>query len=252
MVTVRRRRRLRPDGGRWLPFPDLREYRARGRGIYSQGMAAETSQTLDRGLTVLELLADAAEGMTVTEIAAALGVSRTVVYRLVVTLEQHALLRRGSDGRCRLGMAVLSLARQVQPVLRDAAVPALRRLADSTGATAHLTMADGADAVAVAVVEPTRADGAIQYRVGLRSPLDRGAAGKSLLAARATGGLPFEPGWIAAPADTVPGSFGIAAPLLGVPGIEASVGVVTTSDVAADDVGPRVLRAAGEVSRALR
>jgi len=89
-------------------------------------MVAETSQTLDRGLTVLELLSDASDGLTVTEIAAKLGVSRTVVYRLVVTLEQHALLRRGGDGRCRLGMAVLALARQVQPVLREAAIPALR------------------------------------------------------------------------------------------------------------------------------
>ena len=106
-------------------------------------MAAETSQTLDRGLTVLELLADSSDGMTVTEIAVTLEVSRTVVYRLVVTLEQHALLRRGIDGRCRLGMAVLALARQVQPVLRDAAVPALRRLADTVGATAHLTVVDG-------------------------------------------------------------------------------------------------------------
>ena len=59
-------------------------------------MVAETSQTLDRGLTVLELLSDSSDGLTVTEIAARLGVSRTVVYRLVVTLEQHALLRVGA------------------------------------------------------------------------------------------------------------------------------------------------------------
>ncbi len=214
-------------------------------------MAAETSQTLDRGLTVLELLADAPDGMTVTEVAAKLGVSRTVVYRLVVTLEQHAMLRRGVDGRCRLGMAVLALGRQVQPVLRDAAVPALRRLADAVGATAHLSVADGADAVAIAVVEPSRGE-AVSYRVGLRQPLERGAAGKSLLAARATGGQPFEPGWIAAAAEIAPGALGVAAPLLGVPGIEASVGVVTTADTPTDEVGPRVLRAAGEVSRALR
>src|SRR6478752_10690372 len=138
-------------------------------------MVAETSQTLDRGLSVLELLSDSSDGLTVTEIAARLGVSRTVVYRLVVTLEQHALLRRGTDGRCRLGMAVLALARQVQPVLREAAIPALRRLADAVGATAHLTVVDGSDALAVAVVEPTRSDFHVAYRVGARHPLDRGA-----------------------------------------------------------------------------
>ncbi|HET8971132.1 MAG TPA: helix-turn-helix domain-containing protein [Candidatus Nanopelagicales bacterium] len=215
-------------------------------------MPAETSQTLDRGLGVLSLLAESGDGMTVTEIAAALQVSRTVVYRLVVTLEQHALLRRGADGRCRLGMAVLALARQVQPVLRDAAVPALRRLADQVGATSHLTVVDGSDALAVAVVEPTRSDVHVAYRVGTRHSLDRGAAGKAVLAARATGGRPFEPGWIASAGELQPGAFGVAAPLLGVAGIEASVGVVTLSELTAEDVGPKVLRAAGEVARALR
>lgn len=215
-------------------------------------MAAETSQTLDRGLTVLELLADSSDGMTVTEIAVALEVSRTVVYRLVVTLEQHALLRRGIDGRCRLGMALLALARQVQPVLRDAAVPALRRLADAVGATAHLTVVDGSDAVAVAVVEPSRSDSHVSYRVGSRSALERGAAGRSVLAARASNGRPFEPGWIASSGEMQPGAYGIAAPLLAVPGIEAAVGVVTFSELVVEDVGPKVLRAAGEVARALR
>jgi DNA-binding IclR family transcriptional regulator len=215
-------------------------------------MVAETSQTLDRGLTVLELLSDASDGLTVTEIAARLGVSRTVVYRLVVTLEQHALLRRGGDGRCRLGMAVLALARQVQPVLREAAVPALRRLADSVGATAHLTVVDGADALAVAVVEPTRSDFHVAYRVGARHALDRGAAGKAVLAGRASGGRPFEPGWVVSAGELQPGACGIAAPLLGVAGIEASVGVIALADLPIDDIGPKVLRAAGEVARALR
>ena len=40
--------------------------------------------------------------------------------------------------------------------------------------------------------------------------------------------------------------------LLGVAGIEASVGVLALGDLVLDDVGPKVLRAAGEVARALR
>ncbi|CAB4845986.1 unannotated protein [freshwater metagenome] len=215
-------------------------------------MVAETSQTLDRGLTVLELLSDASDGLTVTEIAARLGVSRTVVYRLVVTLEMHALLRRGTDGRCRLGMAVLALARQVQPVLREAAMPALRRLADSVGATAHLTVVDGTDALSVAVVEPTRSDFHVAYRVGARHALDRGAAGKAVLAARSTQGRPFEPGWVVSIGEPQAGGYGVASPLLGVAGIEAAVGVFALADLAVEEVGPKVLRAAGEVARALR
>ena len=116
-------------------------------------MAAETSQTLDRGLRVLEVVSESPDGLTVTEIAQTLGIGRTVVYRLVVTLEQHAFLRRSADGRCRLGLAVLTLGRQVQPVVRDIALPALRLLADAVGATAHLTIVDGTEALAAVVVE---------------------------------------------------------------------------------------------------
>jgi DNA-binding IclR family transcriptional regulator len=215
-------------------------------------MAAETSQTLDRGLSVLGLLSESDDGMTVTEIAVALGVSRTVVYRLVVTLEQHALLRRGADGRCRLGMALLAFARQVQPVLRDAALPALRRLAESTDATACLTVMDGADALVVAIIELTRSEAPATYRVGSRLPAERGAAGRSMLASRAAAGRPIEPGWFMTRGDLHPDEMTVAAPLLGVSGIEAAVSVWALRDLSTDDAGSKVVRAAGDVSRALR
>jgi DNA-binding IclR family transcriptional regulator len=211
-------------------------------------MVQETSQTLDRGLRVLTLLADSPEGLTVTEIAGALGVSRTVVYRLVVTLEQHGLLRRGSDGRCRLGLAVLALARQVQPLLREASLPALRRLAEATNATAYLSVVDGQDLLAVAVIEPPRSDMHVAYRLGSRMPLDRGAAGRAVLAARTAAGRPLDPPWVVS-SDDAPGSSGIAAPLVGLPGIEAAVGVAALG--VPDEIGPRVARAAQEIARAI-
>ena len=104
-------------------------------------MPAETSQTLDRGLRVLDVLAASTDGLTVTELAGRLEVNRTVVYRLVSTLEQHALVRRDQRGRLHVGLGVLHLASAVQPVLRDLAVPVLRELAESVGCTAHLTVA---------------------------------------------------------------------------------------------------------------
>jgi len=164
---------------------------------------------------------------------------------------RHPALREIVDARVHVD-AVLALARQVQPVLREAALPALRRLSDSVGATAHLTVVDGSDALAVAVVEPTRSDFHVAYRVGARHPLDRGAGGKAVLAGRATGGRPFEPGWVVSTGELQPGAFGVASPLLGVAGIEASVGVLALTDLNVEDVGPKVLRAAGEVARALR
>ena len=215
-------------------------------------MAAETSQTLDRGLRVLEVVAESPDGLTVTELAAALGIGRTVVYRLVVTLEQHAFLRRSADGRCRLGLGVLAMGRQVQPVVRDTAMPALRLLADAVGATAVLTVVDGQEALSAVVVEPTRSDLHVALRAGARQPLENGAAGRAILAARTTAGRPLDPPWVVATGDGPQGAYGLAVPVLGVPGLEASVGVLALRDLNEAEIGPRVARAAGEIARALR
>ena len=136
-------------------------------------MPTETSQTLDRGILVLEVLSRAGDGMTVTEIAHDLGISRTVVYRLLATLEQHALVLRGSDGKTRPGMALLSMARNVQSRLREVSIPALRRLADGTGCIAHLWLAEDDDIITVATVSPPSASLTVvaagrEQRVGAR------------------------------------------------------------------------------------
>ena len=210
-------------------------------------MAAETSQTLDRGLRILELLAGAPSGRSVAELAADLGVGRTVVYRLLATLEAHQLVRRDKAGRVALGTGALRLAGRVVPLLREAALPALRRLAEDVGATAHLTVADGGEALAVAVVEPSWTDFHVAYRVGSRHTLERGAAGHAL--ARAREGLH---GYVVSRGELQPGATGVAAAVLEVPQVQASVGVVALADLDVDTVGPRVEQAAREVAALLR
>src|SRR5262245_60205289 len=148
-------------------------------------LGGETSQTLDRGIRLLRLVSESgARGMTVSEIARALGVGRPVVYRLLATLDEHGLVRREDDGQVRLGLAVLELAAAAEPALREAALPFLRSLADSSSATAHLTVAEGDQAIAVAVVEPRWSTFHVSYRLGSRHPLDAGAAGKAILRGR--------------------------------------------------------------------
>lgn len=214
-------------------------------------MASETSQTLDRGLRVLELLSAHPEGLSVTEIATELGVGRTVVYRLVATLDKHGFLRRSADGRCRLGVAALSLSRQIQPMLRDSALPVLRRLADTIGATAHLTLLDGTESLVVAVMEPARTDVHVAYRVGARHPADRSIAGRAALASR-TSGRTVDPGLVMSGQDPQVGGFSVAAPVHGVPWLESSVGVVSITELDPAKVAPVVLAAAHDLARLLR
>ena len=63
----------------------------------------------------------------------------------------------------------------------------LRRLAEQVGCTAHLTVAEGDEALALAVIEPSWTDFHVSYRVGARHPLNRGAAGKAILLLRERG-----------------------------------------------------------------
>lgn len=213
-------------------------------------MAAETSQTLDRGLRVLSVLAESPDGLSVTALAERLEVNRTVVYRLVTTLEQHALVRRGAHGRLHVGLGVLHLASAVQPVLRDLAVPVLRQLAETVGCTAHLTVADGDEALALAVVEPSWTDFHVAYRVGARHPLGQGAAGKAILLGRQVN---TEKPFATTVGELQSGAHGLAAPVRGVEGLEASVGIVTLGSAVDESVvAPRVLAAAEEVAARLR
>jgi len=207
----------------------------------------ETAQTLDRGLRLLQFVADTPGGLTVTEAAARLGVGRAVVYRLAATLVAHGLVRRDAGGRLRLGAAVLHLARRAQPLVVDAALPALRKLAEAVGATAHLTIAEGGEAVALAVVEPSWTRFHVAYRTGSRHPLDQGAAGRAILVGRA-GGTEA----VTTTGELEPGAYGVATPILGVEGLEASVGVIALAPLDAATVGPTVREAAVTIAAALR
>lgn len=212
-------------------------------------MVAETSQTLDRGLRVLRVLAEEHEGLTVTELSARLDINRTVVYRLISTLEQHALIRRDSRGRLFVGLGLLHLASAVQPLLRDLAIPVLRSLAEAIGCTAHLTVADGDEALALAVVEPTWTDFHVAYRIGSRHPLTAGAAGKAIGLLSEDSGAPYA----VTSGELQSGAHGLAAPVRGLEGLRASVGIVTLDGVIDELlVAPRVLAAAREVAERLR
>jgi DNA-binding IclR family transcriptional regulator len=120
-------------------------------------------------------------------------------------------------------------------------------LAEDVGATAHLTIADGGEALAVAVVEPSWTSFHVAYRVGSRHDLRRGAAGRAILAGRIG-----DAAYVSSEGELQQGASGIAAAVTGVPSVEASVGVVALTGLDPADVGPRVVQAAAEVSHRLR
>lgn len=202
-----------------------------------------SSLTLDRGLALLQAVADAEE-CSVSELAERIGVSRAAVYRLLGPLVERGLVWR--DGpRVRLGVGLLQLAGHVEPQLRAAAAPVLRALAEEVGATAHLSVADADSVRAIAVVEPSWTSFHVAYRVGSQHPITRGAAGKAITLRSGDGT------WISTSGELQQGAVGVAAPVRGVPGLRASVGVVSLEEMDVDAVGPRVAEAAAAFASAV-
>jgi DNA-binding IclR family transcriptional regulator len=205
----------------------------------------------------------------VTELATTLGVGRPVVYRLVTTLEAHHLVARADDGRVRLALGINRLASAVTPIVRAEARPVLRELADAVGATAHLTIAEGDEALALVVVEPSWTDFHVAYRSGARHRLDQGAAGRAILAGRAG-----DTGLVASDGELQAGAHGLAVPIVppptapiatregaatdgvdaaaGRPAVAASVGVVSLRPLDVALIGPRLERAARALAAILR
>ena len=217
------------------------------------------TQTLARGLRALELVATSPEGATIQQVADALGVHRTVAYRLLSTLDDFRLVTRGSDGRFRTGAGLSALAQGALTSGRDVAAPFLRELSTQLGATVSLLVAEGNEAVAIAVVEPTNSRYHLSFREGSRHPLDRGSAG---IALRTTAPQrPGEPaavararkdGYAATQGEVEPGAYGVAAALRPQPGMPPMcVNVITyREDVAAQAV-EAVRKAVRSIAEAL-
>ncbi|HEU4997911.1 MAG TPA: helix-turn-helix domain-containing protein [Lapillicoccus sp.] len=213
---------------------------AAGRRVALSG--PETSQTLSRGLRVLETLAETAEERTPSELARVVGLPRPVLYRLLATLEAHRLVRRGPAGGYVVALGALELGRNALPALGMDAHAVLRRLAEETGAAAHLAVAEGDESVAVAVVEPRTATYHLAYRVGSRLPVTQGALGRAILAARLD-----RSELCTSSGEVIPGTSGAALPVLGL-GLAAAVGVVAPHDLDLAVVAPALEAAAGRLS----
>jgi DNA-binding IclR family transcriptional regulator len=178
------------------------------------------SQTLARGLTALQLVADAPAGLTVQQVADGVGVHRTIAYRLLTTLAQFRFVARGEDGRYRPAAGLAVLGASFDRNVRQLSVPILRELADDLGTTVSLLVAEGDQQVAIAVIVPTQVAYQLAFHEGSRYPLDRGAAGIALLAS-----MPARPderdlvaharrqGWVVTHGEIEPNTYGLAVPV---------------------------------------
>ncbi|WP_245887775.1 IclR family transcriptional regulator [Geodermatophilus tzadiensis] len=219
------------------------------------------SQTLDRGVRILEHLAAVGTPQPITEIGQALGLHRSITYRLLRTLEDHQLVERDAVGRYRLGLGIAGLARGVRSDLQTAALPRLDALVAELGVTAFLVVRSGDDAVTVASVEPQHSQAHVVYRPGIRHPVGRGAPGLALLIQEPPSGddrpelrEARDLGWATSHGEVIAGLRSVAAPILGPDGGTRAAIAVVFVDAGADTarIGAAVTAAAAEVAAALR
>jgi len=144
--------------------------------------ASPASQTLSRGIRLLEQLAEARTPLTIDELAARVALHRSVAYRLLRTLEDHGLVTRDAAGAVRLGTGLAALAAGVAADLQAEALPELTAAANDLGMTCFLVVLDHDECVTLASVEPRHAVTAVAQRPGARHPVTRGAPGRVILA----------------------------------------------------------------------
>ncbi len=225
----------------------------------SRGAGPIGTQTLMRGLSILEAVADARDGVTVQEAAQLIGIHRTMAMRSLEALAEFNLVRRGGDGRFRIASGVLALAQDYQPELRNAARPILERLAETSEMSACLFIVDGDAAVAFLVTEPTNTTFHLTFRTGSRHPLDRGSVAYALamLHDPAVGehpdiALARRNGYARSHSQVESGAWGVSAPVrLGAIGIEACILAVSSQEVLADRAPTLVVAAAQELGDVL-
>ena len=139
-------------------------------------------QSVDRALTILEVLARVGEA-GVTEIAGELGVHKSTAFRLVATLESHGLVEQNAGrGRYRLGVGLLRLAGATTARLDvvQEARPLCKALAAETGETVNIAVLSESSAL---YLDQIAGSSALQPHnwVGQHIPLHATSNGKVLL-----------------------------------------------------------------------
>lgn len=230
---------------------------------------------LVRGLTLLQAFTPQRPEQSLSQLAQALGITRSAAFRSVHTLVREGFLLPVRDGRhYRLGPAVLRLSYGYlasRELLEIAQAP-LEQLRDATDWSAHLGVLDGRHVLYLIRLPASDGLSALVH-VGSRLPAPRTAMGRILLAQKTEPELrkllADQPaGAIAAAvsqwredygADTVlhlgrfeSGLCSVAAPIRDMSGaVVAAISATKFSDTAPDVVQAEVSKAAQAISRSM-
>lgn len=152
-------------------------------------MSADKTPTvpaLERGLTILEVVAKSKNGYTFSQLTRQLDFPKSSIHSLLVTFERLGYLQRlESSGRYVAGLNLVRIATVASHgiTLRQKAGPLLCELTQRTGLTAHIAIMENGEALLVAKVEPSGTMPVATW-VGKRIDYHCTSLGKALIAWR--------------------------------------------------------------------
>src|SRR5690242_16536763 len=146
------------------------------------------TQSLERGLGILQAFQPEEPLLGISDLARTLGLNRSTVHRYVATLHRLGYLQQDvATRKYRLGMRVLDLGFSAinSMDLREVAAPHLQALSDESGHTVNMAVLDGADIVYIERCRTSQRgqrDIDLNLHIGSRLPAYCTSMGKVLLA----------------------------------------------------------------------
>ncbi|MEX3853164.1 IclR family transcriptional regulator [Paraburkholderia sp. BR10923] len=158
--------------------------------IESESQSSATSkgsgtQSIERAARILrEIASFSVHGLRLSDLATQLKLERPTIHRILSCLVREGLVMQHPQTRRYLlghGLYELGLTAATQFKLQAICEPSLKRLAQSTGDVAFLTIRSGSDAISIARVEGGGPVTVPAIQIGVHRPLGVGAGSLALL-----------------------------------------------------------------------
>jgi len=147
------------------------------------GQKTKPVPALERGLTILEMLANSRTGLTLAEVTRHLALPRSSAHYLLSTLERNGYIQRNKQtSRYVFGLKLFCLANMALSGLevRQQAAPFLKELGQRTKLTVNMAILDQNEVVLIEKVEPPSIFRLATW-VGQRLPVHCTGLGKAFL-----------------------------------------------------------------------
>ena len=144
-----------------------------------------SAPALEKGIDIIELLADSDSGLTVSEISQRLHRSMSELFRIIVVMERRRWLQKDPEtSRYSVTYHLLKLAHRGTPAqtLTSAAAPVMQELSTEINHSCHLVVRSGTQGLVILRQENQRRHANLSVRVGAIIDLATSCSGMVLVA----------------------------------------------------------------------